>query len=746
MRLRGRRTIQTFSQKLVEYKRAVRLGVFSLILMGLLTGILSYQFFTGRVSLEVGQVCRQDIRAPKAITYESEIKTARARDQAAAAVGDIYDYDRSIATRQVAQARKVCADLGELRQSDDLPVDQKLALVKAKENLVLSTAVISDILTVTDVTWYPAVTETLRLTEAIMSQRIRPYRLVEAKSRIPDLIDQDRDVEFTATQTRIVTELTPNFIVANENFDPATTAAARRAAREAVKPVYNTIEEGQIIIRDGEVVTDLVFEELRALDLLQTGVNWLQVGAVALLVLLLVSTLTLYISHFHPHIWDSNRRPILLGLIILVNALAVELALPQYIIWPYILYVFPFAAAPMLVAVLLDAQLALFVSVFNGALVGFVANDSLELATICVVGSAVAVLLVRRARRLNRFVWAGLAAAVTTFTAILVFRLPNHDYVPATLLALALSSLVNGVLAAVLAMGSFYILGSLFDITTTLRLLELANPDQPLLKRLLLEAPGTYNHSLLVSNLAERATEEIGADALLARVGGYYHDVGKVLRPYFFVENQVPDQNVHDRLDPASSAQIIISHVTDGLELARKHRLPQRIQDFIAQHHGRSLVTYFYRQACNESPDGVVDAAPFRYPGPRPQTRETAIVMLADGAESMVRASQERSPEEIDRLVSSIINQRLVEGELDESDLTLRDLTCIRHAFVDVLQGMFHPRIEYPKLLQPSTYQAQRGESTPMLEEPSNGAKVVEGELVDTAGQIVTTPTAPEKE
>jgi len=709
----GRRGL-TLPGKLKEQRPMMRQILFAGLLVVLLAGILSYQFLTSRVALEVGQVCRQDIRAPRSITYQSQILTARERDRAAAAVSDVYDYDRNIASRQVTRARSTCDYLSQLRQDNSLPVSRKLELVAAREDLILSTAVISDILTVTDITWYPAVTETLRLTEVIMGQRIRPYLLNEVKARIPELLD--KSAGFTRTQTRIITELTPNFIVANENFDPATTAAARRAAREAVKPVYHTIEDGQIIIRDGEVVTDLVLEELQALNLLHTGVNWPQIGAAALLVVLLVITLTAYIGHFHADLWDSNRQPILLGLIILVNALALELALPQHIIWPYILYVFPFAAAPMLVAVLLDGQLALFISVFNAALVGFIANGSLESAMICALAGMVAALLVRQARRLNRFIWAGLAAAVAALATILVFRVPAQVYVPATFLALALASLVSGILAAMLAMGSFYILGTLFDITTTLRLLELANPDQPLLKRLLVEAPGTYNHSLLVSNLAERAAEQIGADALLARVGGYYHDIGKVLRPYFFVENQLEGQNVHEQLDPLSSARVIISHVTDGLALARKQRLPQRIQDFVAQHHGTSLVTYFYHQACNESANGVVDAEPFRYPGPRPQTRETAIVMLADGAESIVRASREHTPDEIDRLVHNIINKRLAEGELDESNLTLQDLTRIRHAFVDVLQGMFHPRIEYPQLIRP----VQRSASAPFLEGADN--------------------------
>jgi putative nucleotidyltransferase with HDIG domain len=281
---------------------------------------------------------------------------------------------------------------------------------------------------------------------------------------------------------------------------------------------------------------------------------------------------------------------------------------------------------------------------------------------------------------------------------ILAFRLPDQELDLLGIVQLVLASVSNGGLSAILTLGGFFLLGSVFDITTPLRLMELARPTHPLLRQLLLKAPGTYHHSLLVSNMAEQAAEQIGADALLSRVGAYYHDIGKTVRPYFFVENQADGINVHDRLDPKTSAQIIVSHTKDGLDLARKYRLPGKIQEFIAQHHGVGTVSYFYQQALqHEGGAGTANEDDFRYPGPRPLSKEVAIVMLADGCESAVRSARPTSAEEIDELVRKVINDRLLRGELDDSDLTLRDLDKIREAFTSILQGVFHPRIKYPE-------------------------------------------------
>jgi putative nucleotidyltransferase with HDIG domain len=239
-------------------------------------------------------------------------------------------------------------------------------------------------------------------------------------------------------------------------------------------------------------------------------------------------------------------------------------------------------------------------------------------------------------------------------------------------------------------------LEDMFGITTTFKLLELANPSQPLLRELQLKAPGTYHHSILVGNLAEAAAEAIGADALLVRVGSYYHDVGKTKRPYFFIENQLGMANQHDRISPRLSALVITAHVKEGLEMAREHKLPAILQEFIATHHGTSLVSYFYHQAVQAEGQRQVQEEHFRYPGPRPRTRETGIVMLADGVEAACRSLKTPTPEQIEQMVRKIVDKRLADGELSEAPLTLKEIEKISAAFIRILTGLFHHRIEYP--------------------------------------------------
>nr|MDA8211210.1 HDIG domain-containing protein [Clostridia bacterium] len=259
-----------------------------------------------------------------------------------------------------------------------------------------------------------------------------------------------------------------------------------------------------------------------------------------------------------------------------------------------------------------------------------------------------------------------------------------------------LIGLGNGILSAVLTGGVLPYLESAFGITSAVRLLELSNPNNPLLKRLLMEAPGTYHHSIIVGNMAEAAADAIGADSLLVRAGAYYHDIGKTKRPYFFIENQLSCENPHDKIAPSLSTLIITSHVRDGVELAREHKLPEKIIDIIEQHHGTSLVSYFYHRAKESDKHESVQEEAYRYDGPNPQTREAALVMLADSVEAGVRSRKQPSLGDLEGLVREIIKKKLEDGQLDECNVTLRDLHTIATAFMKVLTGIFHTRIEYP--------------------------------------------------
>ena len=266
---------------------------------------------------------------------------------------------------------------------------------------------------------------------------------------------------------------------------------------------------------------------------------------------------------------------------------------------------------------------------------------------------------------------------------------------PLRLLTDSLAGIINGFLGVILAIGLLPFIESAFGITTPIRLLELANPNHPLLKRLLLEAPGTYHHSILVGNLAETAADAVGADALLSRVASYYHDVGKIKRPEFFIENQLLISNPHDKMSPNLSALVITSHIKEGLELARQFKLPPAIRDIIEQHHGTTLVSYFYNQAVAEAEDAVSEDN-FRYEGPLPQTKEAALVMLADVVEAAVRSVADPTPGKIGGLIRKVIKERLDEGQLDQSDLTLKDLDQTAAVFAKVLTGVYHQRVPYP--------------------------------------------------
>jgi len=671
--------------------RAVLFGLLMALVIGLLLGLQWLP--TKRVALEIGDIAHQDIRAPRRVTYVSEIATERARQRAVAQVTPVYTPpDARIARQQVERARQVLAYIDSVRHDEYASPQEKMAAIAAIPDLTLSPETISRTLTLDDAAWQEVAAEVIYVVDRAMRTEIREDRLAQARRMVPTLISLDLSDE----QASIVSELAVNFIRPNSFYDAEQTEERKRQAQEEVSPVTRTIEKGQIILRDGDSVTAEALEALDALGLRQPRTEWPDVASALLFGLLIAGIFTLYLLYFHRKLWTQPRQLVLLWLLVGIAVLGARIVVvPGDDIRSFL---FPAATAAMLVTILLDAQVAVVASFLLSLVIGHIAGDSLELVMYTFAGSFVAILGLRRLDRLSKLFWAGLYVMGINVLVQIIFQLLSGEYDMMRIATLLATSAINGGLSAGLALPGFYVLGRLFDITTTLQLLELARPTEPLLQQLLLRAPGTYHHSILVANMAEQAAERIGADALLARVGAFYHDIGKTLRPYFFIDNQREGVNVHDRLDPHTSAQIIISHVKDGLDLAKKYRLPRKVRDFIPQHQGTGLVSYFYNKALEEAKEGeIVDEKDFRYPGPKPQSKEAAIVMLADACESTVRAVRPSSPEEIDQLVRKIITDRLLQGELDDSDLTLRDLEEIRDVFVKILQGVFHPRIRYPE-------------------------------------------------
>jgi putative nucleotidyltransferase with HDIG domain len=384
-----------------------------------------------------------------------------------------------------------------------------------------------------------------------------------------------------------------------------------------------------------------------------------------------------------------------------------------------IAYFFPISALTMMVVVLVETRLVFILTTVLALLIGYIATDAPQAIVIYLILSGwTGALAIGKDQRVTALLWAGIYVGMVNVVVIFALH-PSASTDFTGLGILLLIGLLNGIFSAGLSSIGLSVIGNLVGITTSIQLLDLGRPTHPLLRQLLLKAPGTYHHSLMVSNLGEQAAERIGANSLLVRVMAYYHDVGKMQRPYFFIENQPEGINVHEKLDPQISAQIIISHVKDGLDLAHKYRLPQALKDGIAQHHGTSLVKYFYYQAVEAAKEKEiqVDPADFIYPGPKPQTRENGILMLADVSESTVRALKPGSAEEIDEIVYKVISDKLDTGQLDECELSVADLHQIRSAFVDILQGVHHPRIKYPEQIkleaQKATDQAERETPTP---------------------------------
>ncbi|MCL4458718.1 MAG: HDIG domain-containing protein [Chloroflexi bacterium] len=676
-----------------DWRRLAGLTLFALILFSSLVLILTFQFLPSRYDLNEGDVSVYNIKSPQKVSYISQVKTREERERAVAAVGPVYTFDPNVVTQQREKAIEVTRRITEIRQ-DPTTTEQKRESIKRIPALSLPPHIVSYILSFDEPSWRAVVNETVRILGIVMRSRISSDQLAEVKNGVGNLVSADLDER----QTAVIMQLAQSFIKENYAYDPEATEKSKREARDSVQPVRYTIEKGETILRDGDIVKATDLEKLEVVGLRNPQLKWPDIIGVSLVTGMLVLILASYLYLFQSNLVANPRRLLLLGFIIVVAVLAAKLTIPGRDIFAYI---FPAAVVPMLVAALLDTQLAVLAAIIVALCLGLIANASLELTTLSLVGGLVGLLGVRRIERLNTIFVAGAAVAVANFLVIIGFRLFSGDLEPQRVAMLAFIALVNGALSAALALGTFSLLGHIFGITTTLGLLELAHPNQPLFRRLLLDAPGTYHHSVLVANLSERAAQAVGADALLARVGAYYHDIGKVVRPYFFVDNQIEGQNVHDQLDPKTSAQIIASHVQEGLELARKHGLPSKVRDIIAQHHGNGLITYFFHRATVGAAGEPPDEEEFRYPGPRPQSKEAAIVMLADSVEAITRCSSDHSPEHIDQLIRKVISERLAEGQLDECDLSLRDLDRIRRAFSSILQGIYHPRIEYPQMTRP---------------------------------------------
>ncbi len=707
---------------IVSVWHVLRTWLISLLLAAGLALILSFPVSPqGQVRLKEGEVASRDIRAPRRTTFVSEMLTEQARQDAAKLIAPIYTPpDPTVARAQIARARQVLDYIRAVRADPRATQSEKIAALQAIEGTSLSRLTVEQILAHSNESWGRVEAETITVIDLGMRREIRDITLAETRSRIPALVGSD----LNDAQIQVVSALATAHIAPNSFYDAAATSTAQDQARAAVKDVMRTYEAGQVVVREGTIVTALDIEALKNLDLLQLRVEWTTYLGNALLAVLATLVTVSYVARFEPELRNHPRQQVLFIVAGLGYLTLAKIIVPGRTVLPYLL---PAGAIPMLISVLISPTMAVLVAVLAGGMVGVLADGSLELAAYTGVCGVIAALTVGRVERLSAFFRVGIYSGLVNIITVIAFRLPDGTTDMVGMATLAASGVAVGLLSAALAMAGLFVIGSLFDVTTTLQLLELARPTHPLLNQLLSQSTGTYHHTLMVANLAEQAAERIGANAMLTRVGALYHDVGKTVRPYVFVENQIGQDNVHERLDPLTSSGLIKSHIKDGLELARRYRLPARIRAFIPEHHGTLRASFLYYKALEQAGGdaAMVNERDFRYPGPKPQSRETALVMLADGCEAAVRAKRPQNKEELAEIIHKIMADRIADGQLDECSLTLRDLSIIRDSFIHTLQGVFHPRIEYPEPKKQVAAEAQLPGGQPsanLLASPQNQA------------------------
>ena len=664
--------------------------VFSLIALALIIVPLGDNT---ELDLQIGDPAPFDIVAPRSQTYISTLQTESAQAAAENAVSRIYDPpDTRVSRQQISSAKAAIAFI-------DLTRSNKLATThqKQQEFTKLGSVSMSDdlqikLIQIEDARWLVVQEEIIRVIENIMSEPIQEDQMEQIRQRIPVLIS----VELSIEEAELAAVLVQQFIVPNSLFNEVATNKARDASVDAVEPVEQAFAQGQTIIARGNVISAEDLEAMTALNMLEPQRSQFERYFPSFTaIVLVVSTMTLYLLRAQPGFFYRTKHMLFVVLLSLVFLFAAQFVIPQRLVLPFL---FPAATLGMLIAVGLGTQLGLIVSTLFVVFIAIVSDGRIEIVIYHLVGPMVAILSLGKAERVNSFLLAGLATAAANSAVIIAFRFNDPTIDILGLSTLLGASIANGAISGALTLTGLFLLGYVFDITTSLQLVELSRPNHPLLVQLLRTAPGTYQHSLHVANLAEQAARNIGANTMLVRVSALFHDIGKTTNPEYFVENQVEGRNPHTNMDPQSSSNVIIAHVTDGDTMAKKHRLPTVIRDAILEHHGTTTTRYQYDNALKiaEENDEKVNISEYTYPGPKPQSPETALLMLADGCEAKAKADNPSTTEEIDKIVRFIINRRLKHGQLDECDLSLTDLGKVRESFVTTLRGYYHNRLKYP--------------------------------------------------
>jgi len=660
------------------------------------------------LDIELFTVSDETIYAPA--TVEDKVETERKRQEAYDSVEDQYVLKKEITEKQVDLISSIFDTVIEVRKevaanSDSAKPTVEEQVDKVQEKLTPSInkkipgETFLPLLETTDDEVVLAKDAVVTVVNNVMSKEIPIVQLTEAKKQV------EEELQYTSMRTEIMESaiflarfaITPNYV-----FDLTATEEQRQLAIDGVKEAQ--IKQGQILVEENELINREIYRKLGLVGLLDDQQSIKPFLGLGIFVLLIISGVVYFFEKKDSPISKKNNFLLLYCLIFAITILLMKIiSLFQKIDYTHIGYIVPVAMGVMLVKLLLNERLAIWTSmifavcgsvIFNEGVTG---SFNFSVGIYYLFGCLAAVLFLGEHNLRSKILQAGLFVAginILALTAIMLIR--NGGYSNVEISSYFIMACVSGLVSSVLTIGFMPFFETGFGILSTMKLIELSNPNHPLLRKILTETPGTYHHSVMVANLSESACEAIGANGLLARVAAYYHDIGKTKRPQYFIENQMNIENPHNKLSAQLSKNIIIAHVTDGVDMLRKHKMPKEFIDIAEQHHGTTLLKYFYHQA-KQSNDSIYEEE-FRYPGPKPQTKEIAIISIADSVEAAVRSMANPSPEKIEKLVRSIISDRLQDHQLDECDITLKELDIIAKSFCESLKGIFHSRIEYPEL------------------------------------------------
>jgi cyclic-di-AMP phosphodiesterase PgpH len=667
-----------------------RLAVGAIIFVLLLL-IMSIEISPFGYLVQEGKPSPRKIVAPRTVQYLDKTRTEEERKAAAAAIGNVYVIDKSAFDKASRNIEDFFTKVDEINALP-LTTPEKVSRLVENTGSALPASQLEALFNLSPDQRSAVKTSNLLIAKAVMEGLITPEKLDEAKeeARIAASNEPaDKAVQELAAQT------VASFVTANARLDRMETERRKKAARNAVNEVITTRLQGEVVVNKGQVVTREQVELLKSLGFRRSTFTPLNILYTAVMLILLLGAVSMFLAKYRPVYFDSPALLAVMGSMIVVFAAIAKVLTVASMSWsPFWGYLIPTAAIAIMVAVLFDTGLAIVLVFVCGMVTGLVTGGNFSLVAFSLLGGFFPALYVTRYTGRGELRWVGFYTAF--WVALVAFGATALTQLNQGLIVNTAVGFLNGVLCTIIAMGSLPFLETTFRITTNNRLLELASPEQDLLKELSIKAPGTYSHSVMVANLAEAAAREAGSDPMMARVAAYYHDVGKMLRPQFFVENQPEHANAHEGLSPNLSTLIITSHVRDGVEMLQKAHLPPDLIDIIGQHHGTSIVKYFYLRAQEESDGETVDDNRFRYHFQKPQSRTAGILMLADSVEAAARPLDKPSAAAIEQTVERIVHGKLEDGQLDECRLTFSDVLKIKNAFARILIGVYHPRIAYP--------------------------------------------------